>query len=170
MPQALYFAPHFGKRVSKNYPGIHIGVSCIARIETVEVVEIWDDLLRTVKSIRGENWLTKNKDFLEAIRKSWNWPKKRSFLFLGKPRLVFNPPEKSRAISVAIHYDNKSNVVGEAYKNATIRSEGNLLIIEDARKHAELTEESILEIADENVKIILRDEDNRNVNIGLLIR
>jgi len=100
LPEALYFAPHFGQRVAINYPGIHVGLSYIARIETVEVLETWVQLFKTIQSIRGKSWLTKHKEFLKPIHKNWDWEKirKRSFLFLGTPRLVFNPPVKKECL------------------------------------------------------------------------
>jgi hypothetical protein len=100
LPEALYFAPHFGKRVAKNYPGIHVGLSYIARIETVEVLETWKQLSKTIQLIRGKSWLTKNRESLSPIHKKWDWKKnrKRSFLFLGPPRLVFNPPVKKESL------------------------------------------------------------------------
>ncbi|MCK4629558.1 MAG: hypothetical protein KAT56_11180 [Sedimentisphaerales bacterium] len=96
LPEALYFAPHFGQKISMNYPGVRVGLSYIARIETVEVVEKWQDLMKIIQSIRGKNWLNKHKSSLEPIHKKKDFKNniKRSFLFLGEPRLVFNPPVK----------------------------------------------------------------------------
>ena len=85
---------YFANNISMEYPGINAGLSYVARIETVEVVEKWGELLQVIKSIRGKNWLIKHENILEPIHNNWNWPEKRSFLFLCKPRLVFNPPIK----------------------------------------------------------------------------
>lgn len=100
LPEALYFAPHFGQKVSENYPGIRVGLSYIARIETVKVFEKWEQLLKTIQSIRGKSWLMKHNKFLKRARKNWDWEGKRkiSFLFLGEPRLVFNPPVKKECL------------------------------------------------------------------------
>jgi hypothetical protein len=94
LPEALYFAPHFGRAIADAHPGVKQGISYIARIETVEVVETWKELLAVTKSVRGKTWLNSHIDHLEAIHRKWSWskPDKRSFLFLGEPRLVFNPP------------------------------------------------------------------------------
>ncbi len=94
LPEALYFAPHFGKRISDTYPGVQVGISYIAKIETVEVVETWQDLIKVCRSVRGKVWLNKHKKLLDPIHKRWGWSKKkkRYFLFLGVPRLAFNPP------------------------------------------------------------------------------
>lgn len=94
LPEARYFAPHFGQSIAANYPGIQVGISYIARIETVEVVESWQDLINIVKTVRGTAWVRKHKVFLDPIHKAWAWnnKEKRYFLFLGTPRLVFNPP------------------------------------------------------------------------------
>jgi len=93
LPEARYFAPHFGQNIAANYPGIQVGISYIARIQTVEVVESWQDLIDIIKTVRGATWLRKHKIFLDPIHKAWNWNhgEKRYFLFLGTPRLVFNP-------------------------------------------------------------------------------
>jgi len=100
LPEALYFAPHFGQRISKNYPGIRVGLSYIARIEEVVNVVTWNELVKIVRERRGKSWLNKNKKFLEPIHKEWDWrgKKKRSFLFLATPRLVFNPPVKKEML------------------------------------------------------------------------
>lgn len=95
LPEAHYFAPHFGQRIAEDYPGTKVGISYIAKIETVEVVEKWQDLIDVVKTVRGNMWLKKHRIFLDPIRKAWDWKGgvgKRYFLFLGAPRLVFNPP------------------------------------------------------------------------------
>ena len=91
LPEALYFAPHFGKAIALNHPGIHAGISYVAKIETVEVVESFRQLCDTAGQIRGKNWLKKHLAMLETV-KNWDWTKRKSFLFLDSPRLVFNPP------------------------------------------------------------------------------
>jgi hypothetical protein len=93
LPEALYFAPHFGKAIADQHPGVHVGISYIARIETVEVVDSWEDLLATTSAVRGKGWLAKHKHLLEAIHKWWRRSGVRHhFLYLLTPRLVFNPP------------------------------------------------------------------------------
>jgi len=94
LPDALYFAPHFGQRIARNHPGVQVGISYIASIERVEVIETWEDFLQRVGEIKNKQWLNNNFDeFLRPLRKNWNWHQtKRYFVFLSKPRLVFNPP------------------------------------------------------------------------------
>jgi len=96
LPKAQYFAPHFGQSIAYTHPGVHVGVSYIARIEHVEVVEKWEDLVDAIISIRGKHWWKSNSPIIDPIKTNpdWDWSggKKRSFLFLSKPRLVFNPP------------------------------------------------------------------------------
>ncbi len=96
LPEALYFAPHFGQRIAKKHPGVQVGISYIARIETVEVVETWNNFLRTVAALRGKAWLNRKNDLLAPIHKTREWKKgrRRYVLFLSSPRLVFNPPVK----------------------------------------------------------------------------
>jgi len=91
LPEALYFAPHFGKSIASNHPGIHAGISYVAKIETVEVVESFRELCDTSGQIRGKSWLKKHLNLLAPV-KDWDWTKRKSFLFLDSPRLVFNPP------------------------------------------------------------------------------
>ena len=100
LPEALYFAPHFGQRISMNYPGIRVGLSYIARIEEVINVVKWNELVKIIRKRRGKSWMNKNKEFLNPIHKEWDWggEQKRSFLFLATPRLVFNPPVKKEML------------------------------------------------------------------------
>jgi hypothetical protein len=90
--EALYFTPHFGQRIARKHPGTKVGISYIATIEQVEVGETWKDLLQITREIRGKQWLNGHEHLQEPLHRDWNWPRKRSFLFLSKPRRVFNPP------------------------------------------------------------------------------
>jgi hypothetical protein len=92
LAEALYFAPHFGQRIARNHPGVQVGISYIASIECVEVVETWKDLLQAIGDVRGKLWLNGHAPLLQPLR-AWDWRNtKRSILFLSTPRLVFNPP------------------------------------------------------------------------------
>ena len=92
--QTLYFAPHFGKRIVRMYPGIERGISYIARIANVVVVDSWKDFLERVKDERGQVFARKYKQHMTFIKK-WPWTKqRRNIVFLEEPRLVFNPPVK----------------------------------------------------------------------------
>jgi hypothetical protein len=93
LAEALYFAPHFGQQIARNHPGVQVGISYIASIERVEIVETWKDLLHAVREVRGKQWLNGHMPLLQPLRRGWDWrDTKRSFLFLSTPRLVFNPP------------------------------------------------------------------------------
>lgn len=93
LPEALYFAPHFGKSLENRYPGIQSGISYVSRIETVEVVESIVEFRDAVKTVRGKSWYNRNKEMINRIR--WVKKDKRlSVVFVGVPRLVFNPPVK----------------------------------------------------------------------------
>jgi hypothetical protein len=93
LAEALYFSPHFGKSIARNHPGVTAGISYIAKIEHIEVVETWKEYIEAVKRIRGKAWLNTHKPYFDIIHREWNWKdkKQRSMLFLGEPRLVFNP-------------------------------------------------------------------------------
>jgi len=98
LPKAQYFAPHFGQAIAANHPGVHVGISYVARIENVVVVESYGDLCDAAKQLRGRNWFTKNSKLIEPVR-SWPWTDSRqSFVFLGPPRLIFNPPIKKETL------------------------------------------------------------------------
>ncbi len=97
LPEALYFAPHFGQEIAANHPGVHVGISYLARIEDIAVVETFDDLLKSVREIRGASWLNRNEQLIAPVRQ-WDWPKQHTFVFLGVPRLVFNPSIKKEKL------------------------------------------------------------------------
>jgi hypothetical protein len=93
--RSLYFAPHFGKYIASEHPGIYTGISYLAKIEAVEVVDTWKSFLAAARKVRGGWWLNKHHDLLRQLRRGWgDWDEKnqRSFAFLATPRLVFNPP------------------------------------------------------------------------------
>lgn len=85
-----YFAPCFGQHVANLHPGVQIGISYVACIDRIEVVETLEDFHRVVSTLRGKTWLRQHRRFLEPMR-HWRWRSRRSILFLGPPRLVFNP-------------------------------------------------------------------------------
>ena len=93
LAEAFYFAPHFGQQIARNQPGVQAGISYIAGIECVEVVEEWKDFLEATRRVRGKQWLNGHMALLQPLRQSWGWREtRRNFLFLSTPRLVFNPP------------------------------------------------------------------------------
>ena len=92
LAEALYFAPHLGQRIARKHPGVQVGISYIAKIERVEVGETWKELLQIVREVKDKHWLNGHMNLLQPLHREWTWPSKRSFLFLSKPRLVFNPP------------------------------------------------------------------------------
>jgi len=98
LPKARYFAPHFAKKISNVHPGVHVGISYIAQIERIEVVSDWANFIDTTISVRGKTWFNKHKDVVEALRRhpDWDWKsdKKRTFIYMSAPRLVFSPPVK----------------------------------------------------------------------------
>lgn len=98
LPKARYFAPHFGMKIANLHPGIHIGISYIAKIEQIEVVDDWDSFIAATTSVRGKAWYNKHKAEIDALEKhpdwDWNCGKKRTFIYMGAPRLVFSPSVK----------------------------------------------------------------------------
>lgn len=92
LAEALYFAPHFGQQIAREHPGVQVGISYIASIERVEVVETWKEFLQAVRDVRRKQWLNGHMSLLQPLRRGWDWDHKRYFLFLSTPRLVFNPP------------------------------------------------------------------------------
>lgn len=93
LAEALYFAPHFGQKIARNYPGVQVGISYIAKIETVEIVRSWKELLEASIRVRSKQWLNSHLDYLSPLHRGWDWKTDPYyFLFLGTPRLAFNPP------------------------------------------------------------------------------
>ncbi len=89
--EALYFAPHFGKKLRRTYPGTHWGISYIAKIEHVEPTSCWDDFKQVIFRHRGRAWFNKNEDVFKAVK--WlRLRKEHLILVLSRPRLVFTPP------------------------------------------------------------------------------
>lgn len=93
--RALYFAPHFGQKIATLHSGVYRGISYVAKIEAVEVTDTWESFLEAARKQRGGSWLNKHHRLLQELRRKWghwNVERQRSFAFLSKPRLVFNPP------------------------------------------------------------------------------
>ena len=92
--EAQYFAPHFGVWIAKQQPGIFAGISYVARIELVFVATTWREFKDGVCESRGRHWWKSHRKLMRDLQNDWNWSKnvQRSFLLLGEPRLVFNPP------------------------------------------------------------------------------
>jgi hypothetical protein len=100
LSEALYFAPHFGQSIAQEHPGIGVGISYIAKIESVGHGTTWKDFHQLMYDERGSAWWKRNKNILQELRRRWNWNKgqHRSFLLLGKPRLAFNPPVRKEKL------------------------------------------------------------------------
>lgn len=100
LAEALYFAPHFGKRITDEHPGVNIGISYVARIESVGQANTWQDFRKLVSDQRGAAWWNRHKAVLQGVRQKWRWNKTqhRSFFFLGARRLVFNPPVRKEKL------------------------------------------------------------------------
>lgn len=97
--QALYFAPHFGQHIANMHPGIGVGVSYIARVDSVGRATTWGEVSELLREQRGRVWTRQHKQQLKALRREWTWgTEQRMFLFLGKPRLAFNPPIRKESL------------------------------------------------------------------------
>lgn len=94
LAEALYFAPHFGMRIARDYPGVAVGVSYVARIESVGHASTWKEFSALLLEQRGRVWWKQHEPILRDLHRKWSWNQKthRSFLLLNTPRLVFNPP------------------------------------------------------------------------------
>jgi hypothetical protein len=89
--EALYFAPHFGRRIERDHPGVHRGISYIARIEKVEPTSCWDDFKQVVVRHRKLSWFKKHEQIFRDVK----WLRSRKehlILLLSEPQLVFTPP------------------------------------------------------------------------------
>jgi len=90
--EAWYFAPHFGQRIAGNHAGLGIGISHISRIHQVGHAGPWADLKTLLIQQLGRNWWNRHSDLFSDIRSKWKAHPQHTVLFLGTPRLVFNPP------------------------------------------------------------------------------
>jgi hypothetical protein len=98
LPEALYFAPHFGQTIASDYPGIRVGISYLAKIQRVEVVESYKELCDVILTIRKPAWFKTHRHLITPLSQ-WKWSRGRnSFLLLEEPRLVFNPPIRKEAL------------------------------------------------------------------------
>lgn len=100
LSEALYFAPHFGKSITHEHPGVSVGISYISRIVSVGHATAWKDFRQLMYDERGSVWWNRHKNLLQELRQKWTWDKgqHRSFLLLGKPRLAFNPPVRKEKL------------------------------------------------------------------------
>lgn len=97
LPEALYFAPHFGASIARNHIGIRQGISYIARIEKVEVVESWPEIRAALLEHHGKAWLKKHLPVFKSV--SWlKRRKKRSLVITSTPQLVFHPPIQKESL------------------------------------------------------------------------
>lgn len=97
--EALYFAPHFGGRVAGNNTGIALGISYVARIETVGRATSWTEFRDLMVESRGRVWWRRHTEEWQALRRKWSWGKEqRTFLLLNEPRLAFNPPVRKERL------------------------------------------------------------------------
>jgi hypothetical protein len=102
LAEALYFAPHFGKRITNEHPGVSVGISYVARIESVGNVTTWQDFREFMLEERDGLWWKRHKTVLQELRQNWSWNQgqQRSILLLGTPRLAFNPPVRKENLQL----------------------------------------------------------------------
>lgn len=89
-----YFAPHFTWDVVNEHPELGYGVSYISRIDSIVRISSQEEWKNVSAAKRGKRWLKSNERFLDAFTNKYSWlpNEERIVLFLGPPRLVFNPP------------------------------------------------------------------------------
>jgi len=100
-PEALYFAPHFGQQIANAHPGIAAGISYIARIESVGCATTWREFQDLMAKERGRVWMrSQEAKPLRDLHREWlrKGDNQRVFLFLGQPRLIFNPPVRKESL------------------------------------------------------------------------
>jgi len=98
LAEARYFAPHLGQRIANDYPGATTGISYIAKVEELLTVARWRELRDQLIDSRGKTWYNQHEEYVAPLRRHWKWPKQRSMLLLGTPRLAFNPPVRKENI------------------------------------------------------------------------
>lgn len=114
LAKTLYFAPHFGKRIARKHPGIERGISYVARIEEVAVIDNWKDFLEEIRRRKGKVFSRKNLEYMAFVKK-WSWKNhRRNIVFLGEPRLVFNPPVKKENLQAGRGWLSKNYLTFDA--------------------------------------------------------
>ena len=114
LAQTLYFVPHFGQHIARKHPGIERGLSYVARIQCVEVVDDWRHFRDRVQEIRGKVYIRKNLQYIGFIKK-WPWRSvRRNIVFLEEPRLVFNPPVKKENLQAGRGWLSKNYLTFDA--------------------------------------------------------
>ncbi len=99
LPEARYFSPHFGKKISDLIPGIMSGISYVARITRVEMVLSKEQLKTVIINERGKRWFNYHRGYINAaVGGKIDKSNAKSVVFLGQPRLIFNPPIKKENI------------------------------------------------------------------------
>ena len=98
LPKCRYFAPYFGQVVSCTHPGLQEGISYIAEIETVQVAHNFAELIEISNKQKTAAWTRKQDKYFQFVRREFFSRSNTafSFVFLGSPRLVFNPPIKKQ--------------------------------------------------------------------------
>lgn len=100
LAEALYFAPHFGMSIAKGHAGVSVGISYIARIDSLGNATTWQEFQELMQQKRGRTWWNQNRALLKELRHDWTWNKTthKSFLLLDTPRLVFTPPVRKERL------------------------------------------------------------------------
>lgn len=111
LSKVLYFAPNFCGKICQDNPSIQPGISYIAKIINAERVGSWKGLQEAAKRSYGKRWDKKKESLIKRLygqccrdRKT----KDQFFLFLKKPRHVFNPPVQKNKVKGA-------NIRGKGY-------------------------------------------------------
>lgn len=95
LPKAQYFAPYFGRKVSRSHPGLQEGITYVAKIVSVQVAETADDFMKLAKEAKKFGFDGK-RDYVEQFKKYFfeGRNEKHSIVFLSTPHLAFNPSIK----------------------------------------------------------------------------
>lgn len=101
---ALYFAPHFGHRITELHPGVNVGISYVAKIEFLGHASTWPEFQDLMLEQRGRTWWKRHSALLTQLKRKWTWGKEnhRSFLLLGSPRLAFNPAVRKESFQKGV--------------------------------------------------------------------
>lgn len=89
-----YFAPHFGKNITKISPGLNYGISYLAQIDRIEYVETGDELKHIVlQHIKTKKLKSIYPDVVSLVENADLEIKiPHIVLLLNHPHHVFNPP------------------------------------------------------------------------------
>lgn len=118
--QCKYFAPHFGKNITRLSSGINYGISYVAKIYRVEYVESKADYKKLLLSHKKKHKLSiSTKEISELVDKvTHDFATPKIIILLERPHLLFNPPIPKEKLQGGVGWLSKQYYTFEELFNA----------------------------------------------------